>query len=197
MSDLSGVSEPQCAHTALRALVAKGGLASDRSKAYACESCGQKFSCSQVREFLDEPFGSALRSGRRRRWLIADGILILAFLGMLALIAPWSRPATTTGDVHALISSHLSRGASADEVFGFLDSNKIAHTSWETAAAYPNLISEGYGPQTTVIAATIHPTGNLLMARTDTVIYFILDTDSRLVNYVVNDTNIAIKAGPG
>ena len=129
-------------------------------------------------------------SGRQRLWLVVTVALLLVVGSCVGLVLYWSRPGTTTEDVDALIRQNLSPGATPQQIYQFLDSHRIRHSSLTTADGDSHL--SGYSPDTRIIFARIDDVGNQPIGETNILIYFILTQDSRLDKWVLDEEHISL-----
>lgn len=87
-----------------------------------------------------------------------------------------------------MISQNLSPGASSEEIIAFLDSRGIHHGSVERVGYYKDvLLDAGFDPDTKIIGAIIPDTSRTFISTSDISIYFILDEDYRLQEYIVDE----------
>jgi hypothetical protein len=100
----------------------------------------------------------------------------------------WYLHRTTVAEVESMISQNLSPGASSEEIIAFLDSRGIDHGSVERVGYYNSvLLDAGFDPDTKIIGAIIPDTSRTFISTSDISIYFILDEDYRLQEYIVNE----------
>jgi len=90
-----------------------------------------------------------------------------------------------------MISQNLSPGASSEEVIAFLDSKGIDHSSVRTAEYDSVVLDAGFDPDTKIIEAIIRDTSKTFISRNHISIYFILDEDYRLQEYIVEEETIS------
>jgi hypothetical protein len=111
--------------------------------------------------------------------------LSVGLLGGLQLW--WYLDQTTVAEVDTMISENLSAGATTEEIFAFLDSKDIDYGSVGRAEYNSVLLDAGYSPDTMVIGAFIHNTSRDFFITGDIQIFFILDDDYRLKEYLVRE----------
>jgi hypothetical protein len=118
--------------------------------------------------------------------VLAVGVgLLVGLFGGLHLW--WYLHRTTVAEVETMISQNLSPGASSEEVIAFLDSRGIDHGSVRTAEYDSVVLDAGFDPDTKIIEAIIDDTSRTLISTSDISIYFILDEDDRLQEYIVEE----------
>ena len=111
--------------------------------------------------------------------------MVVGVLGGLQLW--WYLDRTTVAEVESMISENLSPGASSEEVIDFLDSRGIDHSPVGPVDSTSYLLDAGYSPDTMVIGAFIYDTSRVFIVTGDIQIFFILDEDYRLTEYLVRE----------
>jgi len=111
---------------------------------------------------------------------------VVAILGGLQLW--WNLDRTTVAEVESMIDENLSPGATTDEIVAFLDSKDMASDGSVGRAEYNSvLLDSGYPSDTLIIGAFIYDTSRDLFITGDIQIFFILDEDYRLKEYLVRE----------
>jgi hypothetical protein len=111
--------------------------------------------------------------------------IVVGVLGGLQLW--WYLDRTTVAEVESMISENLSPGTSIEEVVAFLDSRDIDYGSIGPVDGTSYLLDAGYPSDTMVIGAFIYNTSRDFIIRGDIQIFFILDDDYRLREWLVRE----------
>jgi hypothetical protein len=99
----------------------------------------------------------------------------------------WYLDRTTVAEVESMVSRNLSPGASTEEILAFCESKDIDCGSVGPADGTSYLLEAGYAPDTMVIGGWVHDTSRDLIITGDIQIFFILDDDYRLKDYLVRE----------
>ncbi len=133
------------------------------------------------------PLGDAQprsRWAKRLFWALVIGIVLMAACLPVGL-AITQLTAESEDDVRLMIGQHLSAGASADEIYAYLDGEHIRHESAEYVSSDTDLQEAGYRDGVRAISAWID--GQPMFH-----IYFILDSNDRLQGLVVKSYFISL-----
>jgi hypothetical protein len=113
---------------------------------------------------------------------------IAALVGLVGVLQLWwYLDRTTVAEVESMISQNLSPGVSTEEILAFCDSRDIDCGSVGRAEYNSVLLDAGFDPDTMVIGAFVHDTSRSLIVTGDIQIFFILDDDYRLKEYLVRE----------
>ena len=115
-------------------------------------------------------------------------ILAIALAGAAAAGLSACGSSTTREDIDRLIQDSLSPGSTAEEIFAFLDSRDIDHGPIERAGPASTLLADaGVPPSTKIIGAIVRDTSKGSFTRTDILIFFLLDDEERLKDYLIRE----------
>jgi hypothetical protein len=120
---------------------------------------------------------------RAFRWAILATFLYFGLIAVALVLA--SLTGRGEDDVRLMIGQHLSAGASADEIYAYLDGEHIRHDSADYVSSDTDLQEAGYKDGVRAIAAWID--GQPMFY-----IYFILDSNDRLQGLVVKSHFISL-----
>ncbi len=120
--------------------------------------------------------------------LLSIAAVIAVAAGILgALQLWWYLDRTTVAEVESMVGQNLAPGATTEEVFAFLDSRDIDHGSVRPVDGSSYLLEKGYDPDVQVIGAWIYGTSTSFIIQGDIQIFFILDEDGLLKEYLVRE----------
>lgn len=142
-----------------------------------------------------DPHSNGLRRrniGGWLRWGVLQLLAIAAILGIVVVILAglqlyWWLTRTTVEEVDNLIRQNLSAGATAEEIFAFLDSRDIEHGAVGPVDGTSVLLDAGLHPDTQVIAAMFRGTSTSFFITGDIQVFFILDEERRLKEHMVRE----------
>jgi len=123
-------------------------------------------------------------------WVVNGGlalvlIAIVAFFGILEIY--WKLTETNVDDVRSLIDHNVSTGATTEDIYKFLDSHGIEHGMIEQGNSDSDVTDAGYPDTTEVIGAIVRGTSHEFFSTGDILIFFILDSNHRLRDYIVTE----------
>jgi len=127
---------------------------------------------------------------RKRKFWIASAVCVFLF-AVTVLAATqiyWAETRTTTDDVRSRLENNLAIGASAQDIFAFLDSQGIDHTDIEPGQYSSTLRSAGYG-SSQFIGAIFHGAFHTWIYTTNIYVYLVLDKMQHLQTYLVEEIN--------
>jgi hypothetical protein len=121
-------------------------------------------------------------------WLVCGVPIFLLIAVAVGLHVYWEVTKTTEEEVVQLIDRNLSEGASTAEILSFLGAEGIDHGTVHTAEYASRVLDAGYPPTTRIIVAIIRDTSRSFLGTGDIQVFFILDQEGRLYDYIVDES---------
>jgi hypothetical protein len=138
---------------------------------------------------LSADWPSASKRSSFRKALRLAAIVVVAGVAVLAsFFAIGQETRMSEGHARSLIADHLSHGATVDDIYAFLNSRHIYHYPAGLSCCDPLLADAGYGINVPVVSAIMDDTAFWVIGHSEFKIYFVLDENDRLQDYIVQRT---------
>ena len=140
-------------------------------------------------EAVEPALAESVQKFRRPHLVQTIGLaLAMALAGAAAAGLSACGSSTSGEEIETLIQDNLSPGSTAEEIFAFLDSHDIVHGPIEQAGPASTVLADaGVPPSTKVIGAIVRGTSKGLLTRTDIQIFFLLDDEEKLKDYLIRE----------